>query len=43
MFDRLTIVAWPWLACAGFAGGLLCAGWLVYHMHSAGLEKAPSR
>ncbi len=32
LFDRLTIVGWPVLACVGFAGGVLCAGWLALQM-----------
>ena len=29
VFDRLSIIGWPWLAGAAFAGGLLCIIWLV--------------
>lgn len=32
LFDRLGIIGWPVLACVGFGGGLLCAGWLALLM-----------
>ena len=32
VFDRLSVVGWPWLAAAGFGGGLLCAAWLALQM-----------
>lgn len=31
IFSRLSIIGWPWLASAGFGGGLLCAAWLTFH------------
>lgn len=30
-FHRLAIVGWPLLACIGFGGAILCAGWLAFH------------
>jgi len=32
LFDRLAVIGWPILACVGFGGGLLSAGWLVLEM-----------
>lgn len=29
VFDRLSIIGWPWLAAIGFGGGLLCIVWLA--------------
>jgi hypothetical protein len=38
LFDRLAIIGWPVLACVGFGGGLLCAGWLALRIQR---EAAP--
>jgi hypothetical protein len=29
VFDRLSIIGWPWLAGSAFAGGVVCIIWLV--------------
>ncbi len=29
IFNRLSIIGWPWLAAIGFGGGLLCMVWLA--------------
>jgi Dolichyl-phosphate-mannose-protein mannosyltransferase len=33
VFDRLSIIGWPWLAGAGFGGGLLCIVWFVLQLN----------
>jgi len=32
VFDRLSIIGWPWLAGAGFGGGLLCIVWFAVQL-----------
>jgi hypothetical protein len=45
VFDRLSIIGWPWLAAIGFGGGLLCVVWLALQFsqrrsHSPQIERS---